>query len=288
MICPSCGSAGIFYDRERGELICTSCGLVIYDRMPAEGSGKRWEEENITWVDQTRHDLGIGSEIGKTDNPSPAFRSQMRRLKYLHRISKVSNWKERGERDALIEIDNLCRSLSLPRSVKVEACVIYRKARSMKLTKGRDLRIVVPVVVLLACRRLKIPRSEKEIFKIAAQRHPFEKKLVQKIFRKFLFAFKKEMKIEDGVGVEDYLGRFLTQLNASGSTSEIAMKLFKKSGPRARARPPANLSAAIIYLAAKISGEKMSIRRISRITGVSVSSISSGAKFVEKLLQEQQ
>lgn len=286
MTCPSCGSGGVFYDRERGELVCTSCGLVIYDRMPAEGSGKRWEEENATLVNQARHDLGIGSEIGRVDSPSPAFRSQMRRLKYLHRISKVSSWKERGERNAMIEIDNLCRSLSLPRSVRIEACVIYRKARSIRLTKGRDLRIVVPVVVLLACRRLGIPRSEKEIFEIAAQKHPFEKKLVQKIFRKFLFAFKREMKIEEDVGVEDYLRRFLSQLKASGGTSEIAMELLRKSGPRIRARPPANLSAAIIYLAARMSGEKMSIRRISRVTGVSVSSISTGAKFVESLLGE--
>lgn len=286
MICPSCGSGGIFYDKERGELVCTSCGLVIYDRIPAEGSGRRWKEESAAWIDQARHDLGIGGEIGKVDNPSPVFRSQMRRLRYLHRISKVSSWKERGERDALIEIDNLCRSLSLPRSVKVEACVIYRKARSMKLTRGRDLRIVAPVVVLLACRRLKIPRSEKEVFEIAMQKYSFEKKLAQKIFRKFLFAFKREMKIEDGVSVEDYLRRFLSQLKVSSVTSETALRLLKKSGARVKARPPANLSAVLIYLAARISGEKMSIRKISKVTGVSVSSISAGAKFVERLLEE--
>lgn len=284
MICPSCGSRGIFYDRERGELVCTSCGLVIYDRMPSEGSGLRdWEGREP--VDHARHDLGIGSEIGGSADVSPAVRSRMRRMRRLHRISKALSWKERSTRSAMVEIENLCRDLRLPRSVRVEACVIYRRAKEAGLTKGRDTKIVAAVVVLLACRQVGVPKSEKEVLRAAVGRYLLEEKLAQKIFRRFLFAFKKEMGIRSEAGVAEYLQRFMVQLGVSGRTSETVMDLLRRSGPRIRSRSPVSLSAALIYLGAKMAGEELSVRRVSKVTKVSVSSISSGARLVRRLLE---
>jgi transcription initiation factor TFIIB len=266
------------YDRERGELVCTSCGLVIYDRMPAEGGGQRREEMEGGWIDLTRHDLGMGSEIGRVKVESPAALSRLRRMKLMHGRVKAWSWKDRSARAVMMEIDGLCRELSLPRSVRTEACVLYRRLLASKLTRGRDSRIVVPVLITLACRRIGLPRSEKEIVGAMVSRYGLEERTARRIFRR------KELGVETETGVEDYLTRFLTQLRASHETSEATRRLLERSGARIRSRSPVSLSAALIYLGARISGEGLSVRRIAKVTGVSPSSISSGARFVEKLL----
>ncbi len=284
MICPSCGSSGVMYDRERGELVCTSCGLVIYDRMPAEGGGQRREEMEGGWIDLTRHDLGMGSEIGRARVESPAALSRIRRMRLMHGRVKAWSWKDRSARAVMIEIEGLCRELSLPRSVRTEACVLYRRLLASRLTRGRDTRIVVPVLITLACRRIGLPRSEKEMVGAMVSRYGLEERTARRIFRRFLTTFRKELGVETETGVEDYLARFLTQLRASHETSEAARRLLERSGARIRSRSPVSLSAALIYLGAKISGEGLSVRRIAKVTGVSPSSISSGARFVERLL----
>lgn len=284
MICPSCGSGGVMYDRERGELVCTSCGLIIYDRMPAEDGGQRCGARDGGWLDLTRHDLGMGSEIGRAETESPAVLSRIRRMRLIHRRTKAWRCREKSARSAMIEIDAVCRELVLPRSVRREACVLYRRISGTGLTRGRDTRIAVLALVALACRRAGFPRSEKEIVAAAVRRHGLDERAARRMFRRFLQAFRKKLRVETGTGVEDYLARFLGQLGASERTCEEVRRLLEKSGPRIRSRSPVSLSAALIYLGAKVSGERLSVRRIAKVTGVSPSSISSGAKFVERLL----
>jgi len=47
--CPECDSSGLVVDRDRGEVVCSECGLVIEDMMPDQRSEWRefaLEEEN--------------------------------------------------------------------------------------------------------------------------------------------------------------------------------------------------------------------------------------------------
>ena len=40
--CPECGSINLFFNREKGEIICRDCGLVIEDKMV--DFGQEWRE----------------------------------------------------------------------------------------------------------------------------------------------------------------------------------------------------------------------------------------------------
>ena len=41
--CPECGSINLFWNREKGEIICRDCGLVVEDKMVDFGHfGRFW------------------------------------------------------------------------------------------------------------------------------------------------------------------------------------------------------------------------------------------------------
>jgi len=72
--CPECGSANLFHNREKGEVICRDCGLVVDDKMvdfsqewreggdEGDGESRRRTGAPMTY---TQFDQGLGTEIGQ-------------------------------------------------------------------------------------------------------------------------------------------------------------------------------------------------------------------------------
>ena len=71
--CPECGGINLFLNKEKGEIICKDCGLVIEDRMV--DFGQEWREFDSEGAEKrrrtgapmtyTQYDQGLGTEVGQ-------------------------------------------------------------------------------------------------------------------------------------------------------------------------------------------------------------------------------
>src|SRR3989339_870432 len=135
--CPECGGINLFMNREKGEIICKDCGLVLEDRMV--DFSQEWREFDGDEADRkrrtgapmtyTQYDQGLGTEVGqKADlyHLGGKERNKFYRLrKWQYRISTAI---ERNLKLALSELKRVSSYLKLPKSVEEEAARVYTLA----------------------------------------------------------------------------------------------------------------------------------------------------------------
>lgn len=292
MNCPSCESTSVILDEFRGENICTRCGLVLRKDRPTltpewhtePGQGEGGRAEMTTGRDITRHDLGLGSEIGMIKDLSPRVRAKMRRLRKWHRRSKAITYQEKSLRQALIDLDKLCQDLALPKSVKAEVSSLYRKAKVAEVTPGRDTWSVLSALIFLVTRMRQIPRTEKEItraLKIRAEMSEDEALNDLRNVRKAITR-KLELKVPRP-RPEEYLGRFTTRLKLPRRVTARAHETCSTLPEDFKMRKAAYLLAAsLIYNAANELGFETSVREVARVLKVGVSSVSKTSQKIRE------
>ena len=74
--CPECHSLNLIHNRERGEIICRDCGLVVEDKMV--DYGQEWQESEPEDAAKkkrtgapmtfTQYDKGLGTEVGQKED----------------------------------------------------------------------------------------------------------------------------------------------------------------------------------------------------------------------------
>src|SRR3989338_4324855 len=150
--CPECGGINLFWNKEKGEVICKDCGLVVEDRMI--DFGQEWREFDSESGDKrrragapmtyTQYDQGLGTEVGRKADLSKLggkTRNKFFRLrKWQYRISTAI---ERNLKLALGELQRVASYLKLPRSVEEESARIYTLAVQRGLVRGRSMESVV-------------------------------------------------------------------------------------------------------------------------------------------------
>jgi transcription initiation factor TFIIB len=160
--CPECGGINLFWNKEKGEVVCKDCGLVVEDKMvdfgqewrefdSETGESKRRTGAPITY---TQYDQGLGTEVGrKADLYSMEKRTKnkfFRLRKWQYRISTAI---ERNLKLALAELKRVSSYLKLPKSVEEEAARIYTLAVQRGLVRGRSMESVVAGSLYAACKR---------------------------------------------------------------------------------------------------------------------------------------
>jgi transcription initiation factor TFIIB len=290
MRCPSCSSSAVLYDHTRGEHVCTRCGLVILERVLEPGPewrrrpGEELERADVTAViDVTQHDLGLGSRFGMSRDVSPSWRASVRRLREWQQRSRVGSWKDRSIREAFVELDKLCEELALPKGIRAEVSVSYRRTRAKRMTAGRDLHQVLAALVFITCRARSLPRTEEEILRAVAARFGAKKRVGGRSFRKLVKLLSGELKLPR-ISTHDYIDRFAPQLGLSKEAIERAHK-FCRALPRnfTQSKSPLFLAAMALYIAADSAGEKITLDKVARTIGVGISSISKNLKRARQL-----
>lgn len=177
-------------DTTRGEKVCTRCGEVteekIFDHGP-EWRSKPEKPENdradvSTGSDITRHDRGLGSTFRVPKTLETERRQQWRRLWHLHQ--HPLSWSERTLRDVMIDLDKLCESLSLPKSVKSEIAYWYRKLKKSRLTAGRNHWSVLAALACIVCTQRNIGRTEEEFTWAVGSHSHLSQGTLQKLIKK--------------------------------------------------------------------------------------------------------
>jgi len=286
--CPECGGINLFWNREKGEIICKDCGLVIEDKMvdftrewreiEADDAARR--RRTGAPMTYTQFDQGLGTEVGqKTDlfqlggkNRNKFFRLR----KWQYRISTAI---ERNLKLALAELKRVASYLKLPKSVEEEAARIYTLAVQRGLVRGRSMESVVSGALYAACRRHEVPRTLDEL----SEASNIEKKEIGRTYR-FITR-------ELGITVlpsnpADYIARFASSLTLSAETQSKAIEILEQAqkAELTSGRGPTGIAAASLYVSALIHGEKRTQREVADVAGVTEVTIRNRYKeLLEKL-----
>jgi len=270
--CPECGGINLFWNRDKGEIICKDCGLVIEDKMvdfthewrEFESDDAEKRRRTGAPMTYTQFDQGLGTEVGqKADlfQLRGKDRDKFFRLrKWQYRISTAI---ERNLKLALAELKRVSSYLKLPKSVEEESARIYTLAVQRGLVRGRSMESVVAGALYAACRRHEVPRTLDELSEASG----IEKKEIGRTYR-FITR-------ELGITVlpsnpSDYIARFASSLTLSAETQSKAVEILEhaQKAELTSGRGPTGIAAAALYVSALIHGEKRTQREVADVAGV--------------------
>ena len=275
--CPECASDNLVKSSDRGELICDDCGLVVeegnIDPGPEWRAFNHQERQQKSRVGapttQTMHDKGLTTTIDWKDKDAYGRSISSKKRSQMHRLRK---WQERirtkdaGERNlqfALSEIDRMASALGVPRSVREVASVIYRRALSEDLIRGRSIEGVATGCLYAACRKEGIPRSLEEISEVSR----VERKEIGRTYRYISQELGLEM---EPVDPQQYVPRFCSELGLSeevqAKTREIITVTTEKG--LLSGKSPTGYAAAAIYAASLLCNEKKTQREVADVAQV--------------------
>lgn len=276
-ICPECNSRSLTKDYERAEIVCNDCGLVIDEKIM--DMGPEWRafdyEQRVKRsrvgapMTYTIHDKGLSTVIDWRNKDSygkditPRSRAQIYRLRKWQQRIRVSNATERNLAFALTELDRVASRLTLPRNVRETAAVVYRKAVEKGLIRGRSIEGVAAASLYAACRQCKVPRTLDEIADSAKLNRKEIGRTYRFVSRELSITLKPTTPI-------DYVPRFGSELSLSGEVQSKAIEILRKamSQELTSGRGPTGVSAAAIYIASVLLGERRTQREVADVAGV--------------------
>ncbi|HIJ99865.1 TPA: transcription initiation factor IIB [archaeon] len=272
--CPECNSESVSFDSKRAETVCNKCGIVIDERQidttqewrAFDYEQRKKRDRTGSFLTYTRHDKGLSTSIGDQGYSdlyklSPSKRASFYRLKRWHK--QVSTATERNLRFALSELDRISSTLSLPKNIRETTALIYRKAVTKGLVRGRSMESVVAAALYAACRKHNVPRTLDEI----AEASNVKKREIGRTYR----FITRELKIRLlPTSPIDYISRFSSSLKLSPLVQEEAIKILKQAQEHdlVSGRGPTGVAAAAIYVSSTLSNEKRTQREVAEVAGV--------------------
>ncbi|MFC4986342.1 transcription initiation factor IIB [Saliphagus infecundisoli] len=275
--CEECGSTALITSGDQGEVVCEGCGLVV-DETNID-HGPEWRAFNATErndksrvgapTTQTMHDKGLTTSIDWKNKDaygrslSSDKRQQMRRLRKWQERIRTKDAGERNLQFALSEIDRMASALGVPKSVREVASVIYRRALSEDLIRGRSIEGVATSCLYAACRQEGIPRSLDEVADVSR----VEKKEIARTYRYVAQELALEMKPVDPV---EYVPRFCSELAVSEEVEAKANQIIETTTEKGllSGKSPTGYAAAAIYAASLLCNEKKTQREVGEVANV--------------------
>ena len=291
--CPECGSLDLNHNKEKGEIICKDCGLVIEDKMvdfdqewrefdSEAAARKRRTGAPMTY---TQFDQGLGTDVGrKADLYKFGGKTKNKFFRLRKWQQRISTAIERNLKLALSELKRVSSFLRLPSSVEEEASRIYTLAVQKGLVRGRSMESVVAGALYAACRRHDVPRTLDELGEASG----IEKKEIGRTYR--FITRELGIKILPS-NPADYIARFASALKLSAETQSRSVEIIEQAQAveLTSGRGPTGIAAAALYVAALINGEKRTQREVADVAGVTEVTIRNRYKeLLEKLELEKE
>jgi len=265
-----------------GELMHEPTGLILeddqIDRGPEWRAFSHSERQHKSRVGapttQTMHDKGLTTSIDWQNKDaygrslSAEKQSQMRRLRKWQERIRTKDAGERNLQFALSEIDRMSSALGVPRAVREVASVMYRRALSEDLIRGRSIEGISTAVLYAACRQEGIPRSLNEVTEVSR----VENKEIARTYRYLSQSLGLEMRPVDP---KQYVPRFCSQLDVSEEVRTKAKEIIDISAEQGllSGKSPTGFAAAAIYSASLLCNEKQTqaeVGEVAQVTEVTI------------------
>jgi transcription initiation factor TFIIB len=285
--CPECGNVELNWDKDKGEIICRACGLVVDDKLVDFGQEWRDFDENSQKLRRTgaplrytEFDQGLSTSVG---NKADIYALKGKNKSKFNRLriwqNRVSTSIERNLKAAMSELKRVSSLLKLSSAVEEEGARLYTLAVQKNLVRGRAMEAVVAGSLYAACRRFELPRSLDEF----AEAISMERKDVGRTYR--FVARELDLKILPSNPL-DYLPKFISSLGLDAEAQSLAADLIMKTQKLAltSGRTPNGIAAAAVYTATMILGVKRTQRNVADVAGITEVTIRNRYKEMERAL----
>lgn len=272
-----CARGPLVTDNDTGEILCSSCGQVLIDKIDSAGPELRsfdleqFNDKSRTGAKSSLaiHDMGLATSIGSQDKDASGnslsgyMKNTFNRLRIWDSRSK-SKGSDSNLRQAFILLDTMKSQLSLPDNVVEETAYIYRKAAALKLTRGRGISSILYAALYAACRKTATPRTLRDIAKAGNIR----KGDLATAYRTMVKSLDLKLDPYDPV---EFVTKVCSIIDVSESTRRIALNLLLKAEDIGFSigKNPMSLVAAAVYLATCTTNEKKTQVEIASVCGVS-------------------
>lgn len=281
VVCPNCGTKAqdmVITDPESGEVICSSCGIVINENIEGNTiptwmsfSSEQKYDKSRTGMPTTlaRSDMGLSTVIGRTNRDASGHKidaytySKMQRLRTWDLRTQLQSSTDRNLMIAFNKLYGLKDKLGLPDAVIDKTAYIYRKAQQRGLVRGRTIDNILVACVYAACRELGIPKTLKEVAKAGSVR---EKRL-SKAFRTLRFELDIYAPMLDPMNC---IVKVANKVSLNEKTKRNAMVIMNQVTEKeiSAGKDPMGLAATILYISCLRTGENKAQAEIAKAAEV--------------------
>ena len=291
--CPNCRSKDITKDMNRAELVCNNCGLVIDENLI--DYSPEWRAYNNEQNEKKSrsgspltpllHDKGLTTTIGWRNRDSYGnniphrSRNQLYRIRMWQRRIKVSSSVERNLTEALQTLNRFTSAMGLPRAIRENAAIIYRKAALKNLIRGIKIEGVVAAAIYAACRKCNTPRTLREIYN--------NTNIPIKVIGRYYRYLTRELQLKLlPTSPMDYISRFCSRLKLSKKTQKKVQEIIEtlSENKLTLGKSPVSIAAASIYIASITCDERRTQNEVAKAAGVTEVTIRNHYKSLAKEL----
>lgn len=293
--CPECKSS-LIDDVQSGEIICSTCGIVVAEQMADYGPETRSTnlEDKMRLARATgqttysQHDLGITTEIsistkdfsGKTISSQVA--NQMYNLRKWQQRVRVSSPRERRLSNVLSRIGETCENVSLSKNVLETASMIYRNLDGKVEVKGKSVTSISAATVYMACKQCNVVRSLEEICKGVCQ--PKDVKAKTKLAARYYRTLVMELGTNTApvLTMDKYISKIANLTKTDARVERLALEIAQKTKNNnlADGKAPNGIAAAYLYVASILLGQSVLQRDVSSVAGVTEVTIRNRCKEI--------
>lgn len=293
--CPECKSS-LIDDVQSGELICSTCGIVVAEQMADYGPETRSTnlEDKMRLARATgqttysQHDLGITTEIsistkdfsGKTISSQVA--NQMYNLRKWQQRVRVSSPRERRLSNVLSRIGETCENVSLSKNVLETASMIYRNLDGKVEVKGKSVTSISAATVYMACKQCNVVRSLEEICRGVCQ--PKDVKAKTKLAARYYRTLVMELGTDTApvLTMDKYISKIANLTKTDVRVERLALEISQKTKNNSLAdgKAPNGIAAAYLYVASILLGQSVLQRDVSSVAGVTEVTIRNRCKEI--------
>jgi len=258
MECPVCGGP-LVDDRERGEVVCAQCGLVVAEA--AVDTGPEWR----TFEKEKRVRTAPLRLVVKTDMAVKAEHgARWRRLARFHR--ETLHGRERRLVKIGAELRRIKECVGLPQRVVEEAEALVKKY--FNTVAGFPPEVVAVAVLWTAAKVAGVPRPLEDFLKCS--------RAEERRVRKAAWRLKEEMRLGRRPSVEDYVKTLAARVNLPASIVKAAVELLERNRRVLFGKNPWVSAAAALWLA---SLKKLGLlKALAEAAGATTASIRNAAK----------
>ena len=175
---------------------------------------------------------------------------------------------QRGFNPAIGILNDVTNQLSLPSHIFDFSSRLYKKLVVMKLTSGRKREPLMGACIYISCLGTNYPIDFNRLCKILECE---KKELIRQ--KKYIKRYVETN--EEGITVESYINRYGYHLGLEQLEITQANKLTKITEQELMNQTVKVKAATCLYLVAR---NKVSIRQVTRVTGLSISALHSTIK----------
>ena len=280
----------IITDFSAGQVVCSSCGAVLEDRIideTYEGRNFGSENQGSGGKDQTRvggpinayaEEFNVGVSIATRKNGTPLSNIRMRSSgssnNSLQRIFKKA--------------DELAQKLDLKQSIVDKTRDLLALVEKQKKLKGRSLDCIIASVIYVACRLRNVPRPLPEI----AKNLGLEKKTVNKCFNSIKHIIIENNDNQIAQNVSGLVNSYCNKMEQPNSLKKAAMEISEMICNKEviAGRNPSTIAAVSILIASRLLELKLSKKDIADTTTTTENTISNAyqdlLKFREHIIPD--